>query len=1104
LGILLGGPSVKSLYRFLALSIWVIACLALFHIFYQNAKETAIAELNARQMIHAKQAAKGIEEFFNHWITLLESTALRDSIVSLNDEGKSQMAFILWNHEQGVKAIARVDERGRIIHRVPYDPKFIGTDISRRDHVRKVMQTHRPVLSGVFTLVQGTRGVVLHVPVFDAGQYRGSLGVEFDFEVISKTFLENIAVGETGYAWMIDQDGIELYCPVPGHMGKSVFENCKNFRTILAMAKEMLKGSQGTTTYLFNQIRGQVTEVVRKHAVYLPVKIADSFWSIVVATSEDEVIASLRGFRNRLLYLLAILLVGSLVFSFLAMRSWGIVRSEVKRRAAEKELRESEERFRSLFLSMNEGMALHEIHFDGEGRPVDYTLLDVNPAFESIIGIPRERAVGQRVSELYGTKEAPYLDVYARVVLTGEPTTFETTFAPLGKRLLISVFSPSRGHFATIFEDITERKRAEETIRHSEERFRSLYDGAPVGYHELDAEGRIVRINRRELEMLGYAAEEMLGQPVWRFIAEGDTEKRVKAKLAGELPPSRGVDCTCRRKDGTTVATLIDDVIVRDREGRITGIRSIVQDITERKRAEEALRESEAFIHAVLESLPIGVAVNSVDPIVHFEYMNDNFPRIYRTTREKLTAPDAFWDAVYEDPEFKEKIKRKVLDDCATGDPARMVWTDIPITRKGGGTRFISAANIPLPDRPLMISMVWDVTDRKRAEEEKEKLQMQLLQAQKMESVGRLAGGVAHDFNNILGIIIGQAELASLRVDAGGPVHRGLQEILKASQRSADIVRQLLAFARKQTISPKVLDLNETVQGMIRMLRRLIGEDIKLCWVPGNNLWPVRMDATQINQILANLVVNSRDAIDGVGTITLETDNAVFDEVYCQKFDGVVPGEYVLLAVTDTGSGMDPGIMENLFDPFFTTKELGKGTGLGLATVYGIVKQNNGFIDVFSEPGQGTTFKIYIPRHASEETGGQEEEAPAGPLTGTETILMVEDEEELLEIFRVRLEGMGYQVMAARSPGEALSLVENHPGEIHLLLTDVVMPEMNGRELMEKLRFLRPAMRCVFMSGYTANVIAHRGVLDEGISFLQKPFSSTELAKKVREVLDRS
>ncbi len=1095
---------MRNVYRFLALFVWIAVCLLLFHIFYQNAKETAIADLNARQMIHAKQAAKGIEGLFDHWITLLESTARRDSIIRLNDPGKRQMAFILWTHEQGVKGITRVDQRGRILYTFPYDPKVIGVDISRQDHIRKIMQTHRPVLSGVFTAVQGFKVVALHVPVFEAGAYRGSLGVLLDFKDISKRFLENIVIGETGYAWMVDRAGTELYCPVPGHTGKSVFENCRDFPEILAMANEMVKGNQGATTYLFNRIRGRESEVVQKHAVYLPAKIADSFWSIVVATSEEEIVASLTGFRNRLLVVLAILLAGSLVFSYLAMRSWGIVRAEVKRRAAEKGLRESEERFRSLFLSMNEGMALHEICFDGEGRPVDYTLLDVNPAFESIIGIPRERAVGRRGSDLYGTREAPYLDVYARVAMTGEPTTFETTFAPLGKHLLISVFSPARGHFATIFEDITERKRAEEKLRYSEERFRSLYDEAPVGYHELDAEGRIVRINRRELEMLGYAAEEMLGQPVWRFVDEEDTEKRVKAKLAGELPPNKGVDRTYRRKDGTTVETLIDDMIVRDREGRITGIRSIVQDITERKHAEEALRESEAFIHAVLESLPIGIAVNTVDPAVRFQYMNDNFLRIYRTTREKLTGPDAFWDAVYEDPEFREKIKKKVLDDCATGDPARMAWTDIPITRKGEGTRFISAANIPLPDRQLMISMVWDVTDRRRAEEEREKLQMQLLQAQKMESLGRLAGGVAHDFNNMLGVIIGQAELASLRVDPAGPVHHGLQEILNASHRSADIVRQLLAFARKQTISPKVLDLNETVQGMIRMLQRLIGEDIKLCWIPGNDLWPVRMDATQINQILANLVVNSRDAIDGVGTITLETDNAVFDEVYCQKFEGVAPGEYVLLAVTDTGCGMDPGIMENLFDPFFTTKEQGKGTGLGLATVYGIVKQNNGFIDVFSEPGQGTTFKIYIPRHLSEPGDVLTEEATTGPLTGTETILVVEDEEELLEIFRVRLEGMGYRVMAARTPEEALSLAEKYPDEIHLLLTDVVMPEMNGRELMERLRLLRPTLRCVFMSGYTADVIAHRGVLDEGISFLQKPFSSTDMARRVREALDRS
>ena len=429
---------------------------------------------------------------------------------------------------------------------------------------------------------------------------------------------------------------------------------------------------------------------------------------------------------------------------------------------------------------------------------------------------------------------------------------------------------------------------------------------------------------------------------------------------------------------------------------------------------------------------------------------------------------------------------------------------DVPLTRQGGETAFITARNIPIPERQLMISTVWDVTERKREEVEKEKLRAQLQQVQKMESVGRLAGGVAHDFNNILGIIIGNAETAVGLIGPDEPIDKNLREILDASHRSADIIRQLLAFARKQTIDPKALNLNDTIQGMLQMLSRLIGEDIKIHWIPGKNLWSVRMDATQIHQILANLVVNSRDAIDGVGTVTLETDNVVFDESYCRGHEGAVPGEYVLLAVSDTGSGISPEILGQLFDPFFTTKELGRGTGLGLATVYGIVKQNNGFISVSSEPGQGTTFKIHVPRHIVEVEHEREATAVKKSLTGSETILVVEDEAALLEISRINLARMGYTVLTARTPREAIVLAETHPGEIHLLLTDVVMPEMNGRELMERLRSIRPSMKSIFMSGYTSDVIAHRGVLDEGISFLQKPFTRTTLAAKVRESLDRS
>lgn len=380
-------------------------------------------------------------------------------------------------------------------------------------------------------------------------------------------------------------------------------------------------------------------------------------------------------------------------------------------------------------------------------------------------------------------------------------------------------------------------------------------------------------------------------------------------------------------------------------------------------------------------------------------------------------------------------------------------------------------------------------------------LEAQLHQAQKMQAVGRLAGGVAHDFNNMLAVIAGHAEMALEQTAPDSPLHADLLEIQKAAQRSVDLTRQLLAFARKQTIVPQVLDLNDTIAGMLKMLGRLIGENIDLLWKPAGQMWSVNMDPAQIDQILANLVVNARDAISGVGKIVIETGQVTFDEAYCETHAGFIPGSYVLLAVNDNGCGMDRAVQEQIFDPFFTTKPQGKGTGLGLATVYGIVKQNHGFINVYSEPGKGTSFKIYLPRHASNHASVGLVPAPPAPPTGTETVLLVEDEAGLLELAARLLKRLGYTVLAAGNPIQAIELAETHVGAIHLLLTDVIMPEMSGRDLWQRLETIRPGLKCLFMSGYTANVIAHHGVLDPGVHFLQKPFSSQVLAMKLREAL---
>jgi PAS domain S-box-containing protein len=543
------------------------------------------------------------------------------------------------------------------------------------------------------------------------------------------------------------------------------------------------------------------------------------------------------------------------------------------------------------------------------------------------------------------------------------------------------------------------------------------------------------------------------------------------------------------------------DFIIELGKKRCQHMARLIGKIIERRYAEESrqkyqedLEKRNHFIQTILDNLPIGLAVNSIDD-AQAVYINKKFEQIYGWPRELIKDIGTFFQKAYPDPEYREKIMTRVLADIASGDPEKMAWDGVEITRQDGEKRVISAKNIPLHEQNLMISTVQDVTENTR-------LQNQLLQARKMESVGRLAGGIAHDFNNMLGVILGHVEFILEKIGEHHDLSAGLKEIQIAAQRSADLTKQLLTFARKQIISPRPLDLNDTVESMLNMLRRLIGEEIDLVWKPSAHPWAVKMDPSQIDQILVNLCINARDAIAGIGRLTMETGRKTFDDDYCRRNAGFIPGDYALLSVSDNGCGMDRETLKNLFEPFFTTKEVGQGTGLGLATVYGIVKQNNGFINVYSEPGQGTTFNIYLPR--LEERGENASDIPIvkNVSGGTETILLVEDESAILRMTCMMLEQKGYTVLSAAAPSEAVEKAGTHSGTIDLLLSDVVLPEMSGRDLAGQIAGLNPGIRVLFMSGYTADVIAHQGILDDGVAFIQKPFSMNDLVEKVREVLD--
>ena len=586
-------------------------------------------------------------------------------------------------------------------------------------------------------------------------------------------------------------------------------------------------------------------------------------------------------------------------------------------------------------------------------------------------------------------------------------------------------------------------------------------------------------------DMRFYAPEVV---PVLKQAFESALNHGVAYDLESEFIPANG---------GRIWVRTIGKPQLRDK--KVIRIAGYIMDITERRQMEAAQIESEKRFRLLVESSPDAIFLETKG---RFTYLNQSAVVLFGGTTSDDLVETPVLDHFHPD-------SRK-----AVGERIRLLYqekTDFPIL-EGACLRMdgssvdveVSAVLIQYEGRRSTLSFMRDISDRVEKKKAHSLLQEQLAQAQKMESVGRLAGGVAHDYNNMLSVIIGYSELALDKIGPQEPLYADLKQILQAAQRSTDITRQLLAFARQQTIAPKVLDLNDTVESMLKMLRRLIGEDIDLAWHPRAISGLVKMDPTQVDQILANLCINARDAIADVGKITIETDTATFDKTYCADHAGFVPGDFVMLAVSDDGSGMDTETLDKVFEPFFTTKRIGRGTGLGLATVYGIVKQNEGFINVYSEPGKGTTFKIYLTRRTGQAIGDKKSDVEDIPKGHGELVLVVEDETLVLKLVEKMLNDLGYRVLLAKNPIEALQLVERPPGDLSLLMTDVVMPEMNGRELSDRLQSLYPKLQCLFMSGYTANVIAHRGILEEGVNFIQKPFSNKDLAFKVREALDNT
>jgi two-component system, cell cycle sensor histidine kinase and response regulator CckA len=643
--------------------------------------------------------------------------------------------------------------------------------------------------------------------------------------------------------------------------------------------------------------------------------------------------------------------------------------------------------------------------------------------------------------------------------------------------------------------NITDLKRTQEELLNQKTELRVIFDFIPAMIMVKDTKNGILRVNKRIAESLGKSIEEIEGRPIIEvYPTNAEKYYAEDLEVIHSKAPKLGIVESFRGKDGKDVWVRTNKVPYMNQEGEVIGVVVLAEDISEQRRAEEALRLLSSAVEQSKESILITDAQLD-QPGPNIVFVNPAFTHMTGYTSEDVLGKTP---RVLQGPRTDRDVLRRLRENLVRGEG----FEGETVNYRKDGTEFHLDWQIaPIRDAGKttthFVAIQRDVTLRKEME-------ARSFQSQKLETVGKLAGGIAHEFNSIMTAIIGQSTLLLDDLPPGSPLRHNAAEIRKAADRAATLTRQLLAYGRKQILQPEILDLNSVVSGMENVLRHLAGRIVNLRIIPSDSLQSVKVDAGQIEQVIMNVVMNAIDAMPNGGKLTLETANATLDQEYASHFPELKAGEYAMLAITDTGSGMNQEVQARMFDPFFSTKGAGRGTGLGLATSYGILKQSGGHINVYSEPGRGATFKIYLPQVGPSPSRAADPVESTAMPGGRETIMLVEDDPALREMAGGLLERLGYTVWAAANGIEALSLTHlKGRGHIDLLFTDVVMPHMSGKELADRIRSLSSETIVLFTSAYTENAIVHQGVLDEGVELLQKPFTPLALARKVREMLDR-
>ena len=760
-----------------------------------------------------------------------------------------------------------------------------------------------------------------------------------------------------------------------------------------------------------------------------------------------------------------------------------------EKRMAEEALSASEESYSSLFASMMEGVAHCKMLFV-DGKPQDFVYLNVNDSFGRLTGL--KNVIGKKVTEVIpGIRELnPKLfEVYGRVARSGNPEKLETYVEPLGIWFAISVYSPKKEHFVALFDNITDRKQAEEALRRSEERYKAIFDNASIGIDMMDAEGRFLQVNNALTQMLGYSGDELLNLTIFDITHPDDAEstrlhhdQMANAESAPYRLQKRYV-----KKDGHVVWTDVYVSSLRDSKGGHLATIGVISDITQRVAVQE---ERERLASAIEQAAEVVVITDGGGNI---RYVNPAFEKVTGYTRsEALGLTPRLLKSGEHDKEFYKQLWNTIK--------RGQVWSGRLVNRRKDGRLYQEEATIS-PVRDSSGNIVNFVAVKRDITEHLE-LASQLLQAQKMEAIGTLAGGVAHDFNNVLQVAVGYSELILSDEELPGHYRADLKKILESARRGADLVGRLMTFSRKTDIKPQPLNLNRRITELWKILDRTIPKMIDIQLLLGEHPASIYADPTQIDQVLMNLTVNARDAMPEGGKLIFETANIVLDEEYAAMHLGAQPGHYVLLTVTDTGTGIDQETLGHIFEPFYTTKEVGEGTGLGLAMVYGIVQQHGGHIRCYSEVGEGTAFKIYFPALVADEELNETAERVI-PRGGSETILLVDDEELIRDLGSRILTKAGYRVITGSDGKEALEVYRQSSDKISLVILDLIMPKMGGKKCMEEILRIDPKAKVIIASGYSESGPA-RGAMSRGAKgFVQKPYKMRELLTMTREVLDK-